>query len=335
MKILVTGAAGYIGSHTLVDLIDNGFDVVSVDNLSNSFESALQGVEKITGKKVKHYTVDLLNIDGLCQIFEENLFEGIIHFAAKKYVNESVEKPLEYYENNVVGLLNVLKCCKEFKVQNFVFSSSCSVYGNAEKLPVDESCPLAKSESPYAETKVMGERILQDFAKDYPIKITLLRYFNPAGAHPSGLIGEKPKQEPQNIVPRITGTALGKYKEFLIAGKDYPTKDGTCVRDYIHVCDIAHAHTLAVQWLSKQTENHLVEIFNLGTGNGVSVLEMVNAFEQANELSLNYGFSERRQGDVVAIYADNTKAKNRLKWNTKYSIQDMMKSAFAWDKKLK
>ncbi len=332
-KILVTGGCGYIGTHTLVDLIENGFEVVSIDNLSNSYEEALIGVEKITGKKIKNYNIDLCDLAATKNVFEtEKNITGIIHFAAMKYVNESVEKPLEYYQNNLQSLLNILQCCKEYKVTNFVFSSSCSVYGNAQKLPVDENCPLAKAESPYANTKVIGEQIIQDFTNQNKVKATLLRYFNPTGAHLSGFIGEKPKQEPQNIVPRITGTALGKYTNFGIAGKDYNTKDGTCVRDYIHVSDIAHAHTLAIEWLLEQKENSLCNIFNLGTGNGVSVLEMVKAFEKANNIKLNYSFEPRRAGDIVAIYADNTKARNVLKWECKHSLEDMMKSAWEWDK---
>lgn len=333
-KILVTGACGYIGSHTLVDLIENGFEVVSIDNLSNSFEDALLGVEKITGKKVKNYKIDLCDLTATKKVFDlEQNISGIIHFAAMKYVNESVEKPLEYYHNNLQSLINILQCCKEFEVESFVFSSSCSVYGNAENLPVDENCPLAKAESPYANTKVIGEQIIQDFVIQNKLKVTLLRYFNPAGAHISGLLGEKPKHEPLNIVPRITGTAMGKYNNFGIAGNDYDTKDGTCVRDYIHVSDIAHAHTLAVKWLSEQKELSLCEIFNLGTGKGVSVLEMIHAFEKVNNLKLNYSFEPRRAGDVVAIYADNTKAKNTLNWQCQHSLEDMMKSAWVWDTK--
>lgn len=333
-KILVTGACGYIGSHTLVDLIENDFEVISIDNFSNSYEDALAGVEKITGRKIKNYNVDLCDFLATKKVFEaEKNISGVIHFAAKKYVNESVEKPLEYYHNNLQSLINILQCCKEFNVENFVFSSSCSVYGNAEKLPVDENCPLAQPESPYANTKVIGEQIIKDFTSQSNFKATLLRYFNPTGAHLSGLIGEKPKQEPQNIVPRITGTALGKYNNFAICGNDYNTKDGTCVRDYIHVSDIAHAHTLAIQWLLNQEKKSLCEIFNLGTGTGISVLEMVEAFEKANNLKLNYSFEPRRIGDVVAIYADNTKAKNVLNWHCKHSLEQMMQTAWEWDNK--
>lgn len=332
-KIIVTGGCGYIGSHTIVSLIESGFDVVSIDNLSNSYETALDGVYKITGVKVKNYNIDLCNKTDTLKVFEENKDAiGIIHFAAKKYVNESVEQPILYYKNNINSLLNVLEACNVFEVNNFVFSSSCSVYGNAAKLPVDENCPLAQPESPYANTKVIGEQIINDVAKTSKIKATLLRYFNPAGAHSSILIGENPKVAPQNIVPRITGTALGKYPNFGVAGTDYPTKDGTCVRDYIHVSDIADAHVKALHWLIGKETLQTPEIFNLGTGNGVSVLEMIQAFEKANNIKLNYSIEARRQGDVVAIYADNTKAKNVLAWLPKTSIEQMMKSAFEWDK---
>lgn len=332
-KILVTGGCGYIGSHTLVALIESGYQVVSIDNLSNSFEETLLGVERITGALVKNYLVDLCDLNATRKVFDlEKDIIGVIHFAAKKYVNESVEQPLMYYHNNLESLVNILTCCKEFGVQNFVFSSSCSVYGNVEKLPVDESCALAIPESPYAQTKVIGEQIIQDFVKVNKLKASLLRYFNPAGAHQTSFIGEQPKQEALNIVPRITGTALGKYNSFQVAGHDYPTKDGTCVRDYIHVSDIAQAHTLALDWLIQQVDNSLCEVFNLGTGDGVSVLEMIKAFENANELKLNYSLEERRAGDVVAIYADNTKAKNILNWHPQHSLEEMMRSAWEWDK---
>lgn len=335
MKILITGGCGYIGSHTIVDLIETGYEIVSIDNLSNSFENVLSNIQTITGVKVKNYAIDLCDLNATDKVFkEEGDIAGVIHFAAKKYVNESVQEPLIYYHNNLESLHNILFCCNKYKVANFVFSSSCSVYGNATKLPVDENCPLAVPESPYAYTKVIGEQIIKDFVKVSKVKASLLRYFNPAGAHASGFIGEQPKQEALNIVPRITGTALGNYPNFGIAGSDYPTKDGTCVRDYIHVSDIAHAHTLAISWLNKQPQNNLCEVFNLGTGNGVSVLEMVKAFEKVTNQNLNYTFEARRAGDVVAIYADNSKATSILGWETKHSLEDMMHSAWEWDQKI-
>ena len=334
MKILVTGGCGYIGSHTIVDLIENGYEIVSIDNLSNSFASVVENIQSITGVSINNYKIDLCDLKATQEVFQkEGVISGVIHFAAKKYVNESVKEPLLYYHNNLESLQNVLACCAEYKIDNFVFSSSCSVYGNAKQLPVDENCPLGIAESPYAYTKLIGEQIIQDFLKVSPLKASLLRYFNPAGAHKSGLIGESPKQDAPNIVPRITGTVLGKYKKFAIAGTDYPTKDGTCVRDYIHVSDIAHAHTLAIKWLSKQTDKPLCEAFNLGSGDGVSVLEMVKAFENANHLKLNYTFEARRAGDVAAIYGDNSKAKEVLGWEAKHSLEEMMRSAWEWDKK--
>tara|TARA_B100001093_G_scaffold409264_1_gene398251 strand:+ start:5768 stop:6781 length:1014 start_codon:yes stop_codon:yes gene_type:complete len=335
MKILITGGCGYIGSHTIINLITNGFEVVSIDNFSNSYASVLDGIESITGVKVKNYAVDLCDLKATQAIFtQENEIGGVIHFAALKYVDESVQKPLKYYTNNLVSLSNVLECCKEFNILNFVFSSSCSVYGNAENLPVDENCPLAKAESPYAQTKVIGEQIVQDYVAAYGGKASLLRYFNPAGAHPSGLIGEQAKRNGPNLVPRITGTLLGLHDKFIIAGNDYPTRDGTCIRDYIHVCDIAHAHTLALRWLIEQGDSNLCEVFNLGSGEGVSVLELVNAFEEATSLKINYRTGDRRPGDVIAIYADNKKAKSVLKWRVKYSLKEMMRSAWDWEKKI-
>lgn len=330
-KILITGGAGYIGSHTIADLIENGFEVISIDNFSNSFPSSFDNLEKLTGKKIKNYNIDLCNFGDVRKVFQENNdISGIIHFAALKYINESVEEPIKYYRNNLDSLFNLLDCCKEFKIENFVFSSSCSVYGNAEKLPVDENTPLCISESPYAETKVMAERILQDYTKVNPLKVTLLRYFNPIGAHESGLIGETPMGIPQNVVPRITGTVLGQFEEFKVFGTDYNTKDGTCVRDYIHVSDIAHGHTLAVEWSAKEGKQGC-EIFNMGSGNGVSVLELIKAFEIGSGEKLKYSLTDRRPGDVIAIYANNNKAKTILGWNPKYSTEEMMRSAWLWE----
>ena len=333
-KILVTGGCGYIGSHTIIDLIENGFEIISIDNFSNSYPDVLVNLKEITGKTIKNYNIDLCNLNALKEVFKENTdIDGIIHFAALKAVGESVENPILYYRNNLDSLFNLLDCCSEFQIKNFVFSSSCSVYGNAKKLPVDEFTPLVVSESPYAETKVMAERIISDYAKVNSFNTALLRYFNPIGAHPSGLIGENQKGAPQNIVPRITGTALGEFSEFKIFGNDYLTKDGTCVRDYIHVSDIAHGHTLAIEWLFEQT-TEVVEVFNMGSGNGVSVLEMVKAFEESTGEKLNYSFEEKRAGDVIAIYANNNKAKSILGWQPKKDLNEMMSSAWNWTKKL-
>ncbi|MBC7720705.1 MAG: UDP-glucose 4-epimerase GalE, partial [Pedobacter sp.] len=249
-KILVTGGCGYIGSHTIVDLLENGFEVVSIDDNSRSNSYALSGIEKITGKRIKNYQVDLKNFEETQAIFQENTdIKGIIHFAAYKAVGESVDKPLDYYENNLFSLINLLKCVKEFKVPHFVFSSSCTVYGSPDAIPVTELTPEKKAESPYGATKQMGETIIKDFSKVENTSTILLRYFNPVGAHPSNNIGELPIGKPMNLVPVITQTAIGKLPKMMVHGKDYETRDGSCVRDYIHVCDIAHAHTLALQYL--------------------------------------------------------------------------------------
>lgn len=333
--ILVTGGCGYIGSHTVVDLIQNGYDVISVDNNARSNPRILQGIENITGKKVKNYKVDLCNFDDTFAIFQENDIKGIIHFAAYKSVGESVEKPLMYFENNLNSLVNLLKCVQEFETPYFVFSSSCTVYGNPDKIPVTETTPPKPAESPYGYTKQMGEQIINEFAKSSGTRSILLRYFNPVGAHPSIQIGELPIGKPQNLVPAITQTAIGKLQKMYVHGNDYPTRDGSCVRDYIHVCDIAHAHTLALQYLEQNKSTGLCEVFNLGSGNGVSVLEAINAFEKVSGVKLNYEIGPRRAGDVVAIYANNDLARTLLGWNPKYSLDDMMKTAWLWEQRLK
>lgn len=335
-KILVTGGTGYIGSHTIVDLIENGFDVISIDNFSRSTTIALAGIEKITGKKVKNYTVDLKNFDETQAVFQENPdINGIIHFAAYKAVGESVEEPLRYYENNMFGLINLLKCVQEFSVHNFVFSSSCTVYGNPDAIPVTESSPIKPAESPYGATKQMGEVVIKDFTKAVPTKTILLRYFNPVGAHPTCNIGELPVGKPQNLVPAITQTAIGKLPKMWVHGNDYPTKDGSCVRDYIHVSDIAHAHTLAIQYLLEGKNETNCDIFNLGTGDGVSVLEAIHTFEEVSGVKLNYEIGPRRPGDVIAIYANNDAAVTKLGWKIKFGIREMMDTAWKWELKMK
>lgn len=335
--ILVTGGAGYIGSHTIVDLIEHGFDVISVDNFSNSNKQVFEGVKKITNQNVTNYNIDLTNLDDTRNIFNNHpKIDGIIHFAAFKAVGESVEKPLEYYHNNMNSLINILKCVDEFNVLHFVFSSSCTVYGNPDQACVTEQTLQQPAASPYGYTKQIGERVIEDFIKINPNKnAILLRYFNPVGAHHSALIGELPIGKPQNLVPAITQTAIGKLPKMLVYGNDYDTRDGSCVRDYIHVCDIARAHTLAIDYLIKDKNNENVEVFNLGTGNGVTVLEAINSFEQVNAVKLNYEIGPRRAGDVVAIYANNNLAKEKLGWQTKYNINDMMKSAWQWELHLK
>lgn len=332
-KVLVSGGCGYIGSHTIVDLINNGFEVISADNLSNSDEKVLEGIEAITGKKIKNYKVDLTNLESTRSIFEENNdIAGIIHFAALKSVNESVSKPLEYFQNNLNSLLNLLQCVKEFDVQQFIFSSSCSVYGNADDLPVTESTPWAEAESPYARTKQMGENILRDFAAINPsTNFVILRYFNPAGAHETALIGEAPIVVASNLVPVITETAIGKRKEMMVFGEDYDTRDGSCIRDYIHVMDLANAHTKSLEYAIAAKSNSNCEVFNLGIGEGVTVLEAIYAFEKVTGKPLNYKIADRREGDVVAIYANNQNAAEKLGWQPSRNIEDIMKTAWAWE----
>jgi UDP-glucose 4-epimerase len=335
-KILVTGGCGYIGSHTIVDLIENGFDVISVDNNSRSNPRILEGVEKITGKKIKNYRVDLCNYDDTFAIFQENTdIAGIIHFAAYKSVGESVANPLMYFENNLLSLINLLKCTNEFSIPYFVFSSSCTVYGNPLEIPVTESTPPRAAESPYGYTKQMGEQIINEFSKASIVKCILLRYFNPVGAHISGLIGELPIGTPANLIPAITQTAIGKLPQMQVFGDDYPTRDGSCIRDYIHVSDIAHAHTLSLAYLIAEKGIKKCEVFNLGSGTGVSVLEAIRAFERISKVKLNYTIGARRAGDVVAIYANNDLARKELAWVPRYNLDDMLSTAWRWEQKIK
>jgi UDP-glucose 4-epimerase len=334
--ILVTGGCGFIGSHTIVDLLENGYDVISIDDNSRSTDIAIVGIEKITGRKIKNYHVDLKNYDDTRAVFQENEhITGIIHFAAYKAVGESVEQPISYYENNLFGLINLLKCVTEFNVPHFVFSSSCTVYGNPDAIPVTEQSPTKEAESPYGATKQMGERIIKDFAHVQPTSSILLRYFNPVGAHPTNHLGELPLGKPMNLVPVITQTAIGKLPKMFVHGTDYDTRDGSCLRDYIHVCDIAHAHTLAIEYLIQQKNKTRCDVFNLGTGNGVTVLEAINMFEQVSGVQLNYEKGPRRAGDVVAIYANNELAVNELGWNIQYNLEVMMTTAWNWELKLK
>jgi UDP-glucose 4-epimerase len=337
MKVIVTGGTGYIGSHTIIDLINNGFDVVCIDNLSRSKKYALDAIAAITGKQPTFYQIDLCDKAATLQVIGEHKDAvGIIHFAALKSVGESVNEPLLYYANNIDSLLNVLSAIQLYNIPNFVFSSSCSVYGNADELPVTENTPIKDAESTYAHTKQIGEDIIRNFSKVNSTKQNiLLRYFNPVGAHPSALNGEIPIEQPNNLVPYITQTAIGKLQQLTVFGDDYDTRDGSCIRDYIHVCDIAHAHTLALQFLiDKKNENNL-EVFNLGTGNGMSVLEAIHAFEKVSGKKLNYTIGARRAGDVVAVYADNTKAATQLNWKCQYNLEDAMLSAWNWELKMR
>lgn len=333
--ILVTGGCGYIGAHTIVDLIEHGFDVISVDNLSRATDASLNGIEKITGKKIKNYTIDLTNKSATESIFIENpSIIGIIHFAAFKAVGESVEKPLDYYDNNLLSLINLLQMAVKYNAKHFIFSSSCTVYGNPEIIPVTENTPLQTAASTYGATKQMGETIVRDTAFTYPLSTILLRYFNPVGAHPSTAIGELPIGRPQNLVPAITQTAIGKLPTMQVYGTDYDTRDGSCIRDYIHVCDIAHAHTLALQYSIKNNAVKTCEVFNLGTGNGITVLEAIHAFEKVSGVQLNYELGPRRAGDIVAIYANNDKAVTKLGWKCKYGLEEMMLTAWNWEQSI-
>jgi UDP-glucose 4-epimerase len=336
-KILVTGGCGYIGSHTIVDLIENGFEVICVDNNVRSSPRILEGVEKITGKKIKNYKVDLCNYDDTFAIFQENEnIAGIIHFAAYKAVGESVEQPLMYFENNLMSLINLLKCVQEFEIPHFVFSSSCTVYGNPDEIPVTEKTPPKPAESPYGYTKQMGEQIINEFSKAaLHTRCILLRYFNPVGAHPSILIGEMPFGRPANLVPAITQTAIGKLPQMTVYGDDYGTRDGSCIRDFVHVSDISHAHTLALKYMMEKKDMNKCEVFNLGSGNGVSVLEAIKAFEKVSGVKLNYTIGPRRHGDVIAIYSNNDLITKQLGWHPRYSLDDMLFTAWKWEQKLK
>jgi UDP-glucose 4-epimerase len=336
-EILVTGGAGYIGSHTILELFaKTGFDVVSIDDFSNSDESTYSRVTEISGKEVTEHPLDLCDFDSLKKIDSMHRdIVGVVHFAALKSVPESVARPLDYYSNNINSLLNLLRVCKDYKIKNFIFSSSCSVYGNTDQLPVTEETPFGKAESPYAHTKQVCEGILENYCIANPaFKAISLRYFNPAGAHISGLTGEMPIGKPSNLVPAITQFAIGKYDELTVFGNDYATRDGSCIRDFIHVTDIANAHVKAIELLMKQKDN-FYKVYNLGTGKGISVLEALHSFEKVSGKKLNYKIGPRRPGDVVEIYANNNLAKEELNWEPENSIDEIMGSAWTWEQKLK
>ncbi len=333
-KILVAGGTGYIGSHTLVDLIENGYEVVSADNYHNSKASVLDGVEAITGVRVVNYPIDLADAAATAKLFEQHRFDGAIHFAAYKAVGESVDLPLEYFRNNLNSLINVVDGLNKQGSGNLVFSSSCSVYGNADELPVRESTPRKEAESPYARTKQVGEDILYDFCHKHPdFAVVLLRYFNPAGAHPSGKIGEDAANPASNLVPVITEVGAGKREKLTVFGNDYDTRDGSAVRDYIHVSDLAHAHTLALEYMMNGKGSDNPALFNLGIGEGLTVLEVINAFQRVSGKDLNYELGPRRAGDVVAVYADRSKATRELGWEPRYDVNDIMRTAWAWEQK--
>ena len=334
--VLVSGGAGYIGSHTAVELINAGYDVVVADNLSNSDMSGVEGVRKITGVDVPFVNVDCCDKEAFRKVFEQYNFNSVIHFAAFKAVGESVTDPMKYYRNNLDSFMNVLELMREFGRPNIVFSSSATVYGEADELPVTELTPRKPATSAYGNTKQMCEDILRDTVTAYDgLKGISLRYFNPIGAHPSALIGELPRGVPQNLVPFITQTAAGIRECLSVFGDDYDTPDGSCLRDYIDVVDLAKAHVVAITRMVEDKNKQKYEIFNVGTGNGVSVLELVQSFERVNELKLNYKIAPRRPGDVVAIWADTTLANEELGWKAERSLDDTLRSAWAWEKNVR
>jgi len=335
MKILVTGGTGYIGSHTVVELQLQGYEVVIVDDLSNSRAEVIEAIAKITGIKPEFHQFSLTDAEKTKAFFEKQPdIEAIIHFAAFKAVGESMAEPLMYYRNNLVSLINLLQGMKDNGISRFVFSSSCTVYGQPDELPVKESSPIKEAWSPYGNTKQMSEQMLQFACAAYGLEVIALRYFNPVGAHESALIGELPLGVPNNLVPYITQTAIGIRPQLMVFGNDYPTPDGTPIRDYIHVVDLAKAHVVAVKRLQEHAQKALFEVFNLGTGTGYSVLDVIRAFERVSGLSLNYKITHRRPGDIEKVWADTTFANEELGWKATLGLDEMMRSAWKWDQAL-
>lgn len=335
-RILVTGGTGYIGSHTVVELQQAGFEVIIIDNLSNSEKNVLNGIEKITGIRPAFEQLDCLDYAGLENLFQKYKgIKAIIHFAASKAVGESVQNPLLYYRNNLGSLLNLLELMPKYGVEHFVFSSSCTVYGQPDELPVSERAPIKEATSPYGNTKQIAEEIIRDYIhSNAPVKSIILRYFNPVGAHPSAEIGELPNGVPQNLIPFVTQTAAGIRQELSVFGDDYNTSDGSCIRDYINVVDLAKAHVVAMKRLLEGKNKQVLEYFNLGTGRGLSVLEIINAFETANAVKVPYKIVARRQGDIEQIWAEPSFANNELGWKAQATIEDTMRSAWAWQQRL-
>lgn len=329
-KILVTGGLGFIGSHTVVELQNEGFEVVIIDDLSNSKIEVLDGITSITNKKPEFVKLDLKNKKAVADFFTEHSIAGVIHFAASKAVGESVEQPLKYYENNIASLVYLLDAMNKNKVCNVIFSSSCTVYGQADVLPITENAPIKPAESPYGNTKQIGEEILKDTTKVSDLNAIALRYFNPIGAHESVKIGELPIGVPQNLIPFVTQTAAGMRKELSVFGDDYPTPDGTAVRDYIHVVDLAKAHISALKRLLEGKNKQKMEFFNIGTGRGSSVLEVIQAFEKVSQKKLNYKIVARREGDITSAYADTSLANKELGWKAELSLEDALGSAWKW-----
>ena len=333
-KILVTGGAGFIGSHTVVELVNAGYEVVIVDNLSRSEVMMLEGIETIAGKKIPFYQIDCLDKPALDKVFAENGISAVIHFAAYKAVGESVQKPLEYYKNNVESLITLLQVMEKYKVKEFIFSSSCTVYGQPDHIPVDETAPFKRAESPYGATKQMCERILED-ASSINFRVVSLRYFNPIGAHPSTAIGELPIGVPNNLVPYITQTAAGIREKLTVFGNDYNTPDGSCLRDFIHVVDLAKAHVKTLKFLASKPDGGMLEAFNIGTGQGVSVLELVKTFIDVTKVNLPFVIGPRRLGDVEKVFADPAKSNNLLNWKSEYTVGESLFHAWEWEKRLK
>ena len=336
MKILVTGGVGFIGSHTVVELQAKGYEVIIVDNLSNSSETVLEGIVAITGIMPQFIKLDLRNKVEVSQFFENHQIDGVIHFAASKAVGESVENPLLYYENNISTLVYVLQELEKHQISNFIFSSSCTVYGQADELPITENAPIKSAASPYGNTKQIGEEIIKEVCNvSSQLNAIALRYFNPIGAHPTSEIGELPLGVPQNLIPYIMQTGIGIREELSVFGGDYPTQDGTCIRDYIHVVDLAKAHVVAMERLlhNKNAENY--ETFNIGTGKGSTVLEVIESFERVSKTKLNYKIAPRRAGDIVAAYADTSKVNSELGWTAKSTLDEALESAWNWENKLK
>jgi len=334
-EVLVTGGTGYIGSHTVVELINAGYQPIIVDDFRNSKPFILERLKQITGKEIIHYPANCNDQVAMSAILKSHPnVKSVIHFAADKAVGESVSNPIKYYQNNLNSLATVLRVMHQFKVPHLVFSSSCTVYGEPKKAVVDESIPIQQATSPYGDTKIVGEKIIQFTAKAHQsFSAALLRYFNPIGAHESCLIGELPQGIPNNLVPYLTQTAKGIRNQLTVYGNDYPTPDGTCIRDYIHVVDLAKAHVKALLWLESQATG-IVEPFNIGTGKGSSVKEIIDTFEAVNNVSVNHTYGERREGDVIRIYANPAKAKNELNWKAKYTLADSLKHAWEWEKNI-
>lgn len=333
--ILVTGGAGYIGSHTVIELYKNGYCPVIVDDFRNSHSSVIEGLEKISEENIIYRKLDVCNYEDFQKVFIEFSFFGVIHFAAYKAVGESVQSPLKYYKNNLLGLINCLELAEQYNVKNVVFSSSCTVYGEPKGMKtVSEQSETQPANSPYGNTKQIGEEIIDDLIKSgSKLKVLKLRYFNPVGAHETGLIGELPIGKPTNLLPFVTQTAIGKLKELTVFGNDYSTPDGTCVRDYIHVCDLADAHVKSIDWLEKQSDS-LSDSLNIGTGKGTSVLEIIHTFEKVSELTLNWKFGDRRDGDVEEIYANVDKSSKILNWKPTKTVKDAIFDAWNWELKL-